>query len=62
MLSIAAQAAQAACAMVAQNISHLLWYKIATTKRTKAKRIVKPIPILSWGHIKSFDFSAEQAS
>ena len=30
MLSIAARAAQAACAMVAQNISHLLWYKIAT--------------------------------
>ena len=42
MLSLAARAAQAACAMVAQNISHLLWYKIATTKRTKAKRIVKP--------------------
>ena len=42
MLSLAARAARAACAMVAQNISHLLWYKIATTKRTKAKRIVKP--------------------
>ena len=42
MLSIAARAAQAACAMVAQNISHLLWYKIATTKTTKAKCIVKP--------------------
>ena len=39
MISLAALAAQAACAMVAQNISHLLWYKIATTKRTKAKRI-----------------------
>ena len=32
----------AARAMVAQNISHLLWYKIATTNRTKAKRIAKP--------------------
>ena len=42
MLSLAARAAQAACAMVAQDISHLLWYKIATTKRTKAKRIVNP--------------------
>ena len=42
MLSLAARAARAACAMVAQNISHLLWYKIAATKRTKAKRIVKP--------------------
>ena len=30
MLSLAARAAQAACAMVAQDISHLLWYKIAT--------------------------------
>ena len=42
MLSLAARAAQAACAMIAQNISHLHWYKIATTKRTKAKRILKP--------------------
>ena len=42
MLSIAARAARAACAMVAQNISNLLLYKIVTTKRTKAKRIVKP--------------------
>ena len=30
MLSIATRAAREACAMVAQNISHLLWYKIAT--------------------------------
>ena len=38
MLSIAARVAQAAGAMVAQDISHLLWYKIATTKRTNKSK------------------------
>ena len=48
MLSLAAHTAQAGRAarveraMVAQNISNLLWYKMATTKRSKAKRIVQP--------------------